>query len=249
MVKKISKIVLMFCAFSCNNPVKDTVIIGHRGAMGHVTENTIPSIKKAIELGVDGIEIDVFKCASGEIVVFHDKKLNRLTNSSGLIEKLTIDSIKNIKVNEKYRIPELKEVIGIIPPKIFLNIELKGKGTAKKVNEILLKFSSQNGIGMDSYIISSFDWEELKILRSRNSFIKIAVLSDNSLENALIFASQINAFAINPNHKLLDAKAVNKIKSKGFKVYPYTVNENKIIQKMKDFNVDGIITDFPERIN
>ena len=98
--------ILIVSIFSCNKVNKDPLVIGHRGAMGHVTENTIPSINKAIELGVDGIEIDVFKCRSGEIVVFHDKKMDRLTNSSGYIEELTIDSIRNIRVNNNYFIPE-----------------------------------------------------------------------------------------------------------------------------------------------
>ena len=105
---------------SCSSPNKNPLIVGHRGAMGHVTENTIPSIKKAVELGVDGIEIDVFKCKSGEIVVFHDKKLDRLTNSSGYIEDLSYDSINKIKVMGEYRIPELIEVINILPNEIFL---------------------------------------------------------------------------------------------------------------------------------
>ena len=68
--------------------LKDTILnIGHRGAKGHVAENTVASIKKAIELGADGIEIDVFRCLSGEIVVFHDKTLDKLTNGSGYIEE------------------------------------------------------------------------------------------------------------------------------------------------------------------
>ena len=240
---------LIFCIVSCNNLDRDTTVIGHRGAMGHVTENTIPSINKAIELGVDGIEIDVFKCRSGEIVVFHDKKIDRLTSSSGYIEEFTIDSIRKIKVNNNYDIPELKDVLKIIPKNIFLNIELKGDNTAKKVNEILLKFSENNSRNIDNYIVSSFDWKELEVLRSVNNQIKLAVLCDKSINDALNIASKIKAYAINPSHKLLDHKIVKNIQSKGLKVYPYTVNEKITIKKMKKFNVDGIITDFPERIN
>ena len=241
--------ILIVSIFSCNKVNKDPLVIGHRGAMGHVTENTIPSINKAIELGVDGIEIDVFKCRSGEIVVFHDKKMDRLTNSSGYIEELTIDSIRNIKVNNNYVIPQLIDVLKIIPKNIFLNIELKGDNTAKKVNEILLKFSANNSRNIDNYFVSSFNWKELEVLRSINNQIKLAVLCDKSINDALNMASKIKAYAINPSHKLLDHKIVKNIQSKGLKVYPYTVNEKTTIKKMKEFNVDGIITDFPERIN
>ena len=70
--------------------------IGHRGARGYIAENTLESIQKALDLNVDGIEIDVFRCASGEIVVFHDKKLKRLTGHNGLIEETTFEELKNI---------------------------------------------------------------------------------------------------------------------------------------------------------
>ena len=91
-------IVMVFTLINCNNPTIP-LIIGHRGAKGHIAENTLESIEKAMELGVDGIEIDIFKCKSGELVVFHDKTLNRLTDAEGLIESLDIDSIRKIKIH------------------------------------------------------------------------------------------------------------------------------------------------------
>ncbi len=217
--------------------------------MGHVTENTIPSIQKAIELGVDGIEIDVFKCKSGEIVLFHDKKLDRLTSIEGFIENIDIDSINKIKIEDQYKIPLLEEVLEIVPENIFLNIELKGKGTAKKVNEILLKKIGKNSSKMKNYIISSFDWDELNILRSINKNIPIAILTSNNIDKAILEGHKIKATSINPNYKLLNKKNIQQIKSKGFKVFPYTINNQSMIEKMKKLKVDGIITDYPERVN
>ena len=247
-MKRIFKLLLILSFFSCSSPNKDPLIIGHRGAMGHVTENTIPSIKKAIELGVDGIEIDVFKCKSGEIVVFHDKKLDRLTNSSGYIEDLSYDSINKIKVMGKYRIPQLIEVIDILPNEIFLNIELKGEETAKKVNEIVTEFINRTESKLDRFIISSFNWNELEKFRLFNSKIPMSVLTDTSPLNAISVAKKLNAVAINPNYKLLNKNTVNEIKKEGLKIFPYTVNSLNDIDKMKTFRVDGIITDYPERI-
>ena len=247
-MKRIFKVLLIVSFFSCSSPNKDPLIIGHRGAMGHVTENTIPSIKKAIELGVDGIEIDVFKCKSGEIVVFHDKKLDRLTNSSGYIEDLSYDSINKIKVMGKYRIPQLIEVIDILPNEIFLNIELKGEETAKKVNEIVTEFINRTESKLDRFIISSFNWNELEKFRLFNSKIPMSVLTDTSPLNAISVAKKLNAVAINPNYKLLNKNTVNEIKKEGLKIFPYTVNSLNDIDKMKTFRVDGIITDYPERI-
>ena len=96
------------------------LVIGHRGASGYVTENTLESIQKALDLNVDGIEIDVQRCASGEIVVFHDKELDRLTNHKGLIEKTNFDELSTILIKEKYKIPTLEEVLKLIDGKILL---------------------------------------------------------------------------------------------------------------------------------
>ena len=81
---------------SCVTKNTDVLVIGHRGARGHVAENTLASIEKAMELGVDGVEIDVFRCATGELVVFHDKTLEKLTDGLGYIEQMTLDSIKQM---------------------------------------------------------------------------------------------------------------------------------------------------------
>ena len=82
--------------------------IGHRGAKGYVAENTIASIQKALDFGVDGIEIDVHLCATGELVVFHDFTLDRMTNGTGEVSKLSLSELKQLKVADKFQIPTLK---------------------------------------------------------------------------------------------------------------------------------------------
>ena len=227
------------------------MIIGHRGAMGHVAENTIPSIKKAMELGVDGIEIDVFRCKTGELVVFHDEKLDRLTNASGLIESLELDSIKKITVLDQYRIPTLEDVLILIDGQVKLNIELKGQGTASPTNDIINQYINKEGWTNDKFIISSFKWDELEKIRSLNSLIPIAVLVNTRVNpiEALPFARKVKAIAINPNFKDLNQENIKEIQSNGFKVFPYTINELDDIERMIKLGVDAIITDYPERVN
>ena len=133
---------IVLSSISCNNQYRP-LNMGHRGAKGHIAENTLPSISKAIELGVDGIEIDIFVCKSGELVVFHDKKLDRLTNSNGYIESLEYDSIRKISVLGEHKIPTLNEVLELIDGKVFLNIELKGSGTAEPTHKLLTPLLKQ----------------------------------------------------------------------------------------------------------
>ena len=246
-MKKICVLLFIVMLSSCKN--KDILNIGHRGAKGHIAENTLESIQKAINLGVDGVEIDVFRCASGEIVVFHDKKLDRLTNSTGFIEEMTIDALNNVLVEGKYKIPTLEEVLTLIDGNILLNVELKGKNTAKKTALILEKFVSNTKWESNQLIVSSFDWDELIIFKNENTDIPIGILNDkNTLNEVLDIAIKLDAVAIHPNFSSLNQEIVNTIHDSGFKIYSWTINAPEEIDKAITFGIDGIITDFPDRI-
>ena len=240
-------LMIVLSSISCNNQYRP-LNIGHRGAKGHIAENTLPSISKAIELGVDGIEIDIFVCKSGELVVFHDKKLDRLTNSHGYIESLEYDSIRKISVLGEHKIPTLNEVLELIDGKVFLNIELKGSGTAEPTHKLLATILKQKKWKPDQFIISSFNWEELEIFYGLNKKVPIAILTGSDPLDAIPIAKRLNALAINPNFRALNIKNVKKIQEEGYRVFPYTINEPTDIQKILALEVDGIITDFPERV-
>ena len=240
---------LMVLFFSIGINGQETILnIGHRGAMGHEPENTLASIKKAIDLGADGFEIDVFKCLSGEIVLFHDKHLDKLTNGEGLVENKSLTDLKKLSVlGTENKIPTLEEVLNIINKQIFLNIELKGKNTAKASLELVEKFINQKKISSQNILFSSFNWNELEKLRELNSDIKIALITENDPLLAIETAKKLKAFAINPNYKDLSKKNIKIIHNNDFKIYTWTVNNKKDISKMKLLKVDGIITDFPDR--
>ena len=233
---------------SCSN--HNTLSIGHRGAKGYVAENTYESISKAIQLGVDGIEIDVFKCASGELVLFHDKDLKELTGESGLIENLTIKELEQFLVLGKYKIPTLKDVLTRIEKPLFVNIELKGLNTAQATSKIIADISRSTSWSLEHFIVSSFNWDELELFRSidKNTSVGVLVSKSMSINEAIEFGKKINAQAIHPNFKLLNDKTVKKIKNNGFKIYTWTVNNEDDINFMKKLKVDGIISDYPDRI-
>ena len=218
--------------------------------MGHVLENTIESVQKAIELNVDGIEIDVFKSKTGELVVYHDPFLSRLSNSNAFIEQISLDSIKKVELIGGYFIPTLTEIVDIIPEKIFLNIELKGQDTSFETNKIITNYLKTYNFPVSKFIISSFRWDELKKIRSINKDIPIAILVDSlhKIDDAIKLAKQINAVALNPNKNFITKEIVNKIQSNNIKVYPYTINTPRNIRRIRSMGVDAIITDYPERI-
>ena len=225
------------------------LVIGHRGAMGYVAENTIPSIEKAIELGVDGIEIDIFKCASGELVVFHDVMLDKLTDLTGKIEEKSLDSLKKAKVLGAYQIPTLNEVMNLIDGRLILNIELKGSETAIPTNDLLRDYFKKSSWNPSKIIISSFKWDELNLFYNLNKEVPIAVLTDGDPLAALPFAKKVKAYAINPKYSLLTKTNSKIIKDEGIKLFPWTVNELDDIKFMISLGVDGIITNFPDRVS
>lgn len=225
-----------------------TLNIGHRGAKGHIIENTLESIQKAIDLGVDGIELDVHLCRSGELVVFHDFTLDRVTNGSGEISKLSLSDLKKIKVTGGYQIPTLIEVLDLINKKCIVNIELKGLGTAIETCKVVTQYVKNKGWKYDDFIVSSFQKKLIQAVFEYTKIISIGVLTEVDLEDAFQFAKLIKAKAIHPDYTLLTKEHVERIQKEGYKVYTWTVNTVEAIERMKTYGVDGIITDFPERL-
>lgn len=238
---------VVFLFYSCEMAQKKPLVIGHRGAMGYETENTMASIQKAMDLGVDMIEIDVFKIKSGEIVVFHDERLDRLGNASGNIEDYYIVDLRQVILDGNHRIPMLQDVLKLIDNKVALNIELKGDNTADRVNHITDYYIRERGWSAENFVISSFKWNELRRIRELNPNMAIAVLTEEDPLKAIDVAKELNAVAINPWFKTLTAENVQQIHDEGFKVYTYTVNEAEDITNVTSLGVDGIFTNYPDR--
>ncbi len=222
--------------------------IGHRGAAAYIAENTIESMEKALEMGVDGIEIDVHLCASGELVVFHDLTLDRMTNGSGEISSWTLDELKVLRVGDKYRIPTLIEVLDIINARCILNIELKGVGTATKTCEIIKSYIKKRNYSYNHFIVSSFQYKELQDVYQIDESIPLGVLTKASMEEAIDFGNTVKAQYIHPNTAIISEKIVREAHELGYKVIAWTANMNDTIARMKRYGVDGIISDKPDRL-
>lgn len=223
--------------------------IGHRGAKGHLAENTLESIQKALEIGVDAIEIDVHKCASGELWVIHDFTLDRTTDGSGEIAKRPAEVIKKLRIEGRYKIPLLTEVLDLIEGKCMINIELKGLNTAEPVCKIVKDKIKSGSWQYSDFIISSFQKNELFETRKLDSEIPIAVLSKASVPEAIELGKKLKAVAIHPSLGIITRDITKLSQEAGFKVNVWTVNEREDIRRMIDFGVNGIISDYPNRLH
>ncbi len=228
--------------------MKKLLKIGHRGAKAHVAENTLESISKALEFKVDAIELDVHRCKTGELVVIHDFTLDRTTDGTGEVARKSWKKLESLSIEGKYKIPLLTEVLDLIEGKCSINIELKGTNTAEATCKIIQKYISEKGWKYSDFIVSSFQTNELFMVRKLDDHIPIGVLSKASMMQAIELGKQLNAAAIHPSIGIITKKNVVAAHEEGFKVNVWTVNEPEEIERMIHFGVDGIISDYPDRL-
>lgn len=222
--------------------------IGHRGARGYEAENTLSSFQKAIDLQVDAIELDVHLSSDGELMVIHDETIDRTTNGKGELKKFTRAELQHFSIEGNNKIPTLQEVFDLVDRRCFINIELKTFETAAKVVQLIEKYIREKNWEYTDFLVSSFNWDALEEVNFVNPKIQIAVLTETDLDKALAFAKIIQAKSINPDFQLLNKENTKKLQENGFDVYPWTVNETADIKRIQSFNVNGIISDFPDRI-
>lgn len=222
--------------------------IGHRGASGYEPENTLRSFKRAIELGADMIELDVHVCKSGELVVIHNEKADKTTDGVGYIANKTFKELRKLDAGKGEKIPTLSEVLNLVNKKVKVNIELKGKNTARPVFELIENYIKEKDWSYEDFLVSSFNQHELLEFNKLNSKIKIGVLNIGILIDFAKFAEKVNAYSINPSMDFIDQDLVDDAHKRNMKVFVWTVNDQDDIQKIKALGVDGIFSDYPDRL-
>lgn len=218
--------------------------IGHRGARGHEPENTLRSVRRALELGAHGIEIDV-RMADGEIVVIHDGTLDRTTDGSGAVSRKSLAQLRALDAGQGERIPTLSEVFETVDRRAFVNVELKGRRTAGPVSALIAEFVEQRGWSYEDFVVSSFSRAELRAIADPR--IPIALLLARPTRLYPLSARRVRASAVNPALRYVTRQFVEDAHRRGLRVFVYTVNEPADIARMREWGVDGVFTDYPER--
>ena len=215
------------------------IIMGHRGAAALEPENTLLSIKKAMEIGVDAVEIDVHLSRDKEIVVIHDLTLDRTTDGTGLVSNYTLSELKKYDAGKGEAIPTLQEVMELTDKKVKLVIELKQKGTERIVVEQIKK----NGFEDNVYVISF--WHRLvKNIKETDKNIKTGVLLVGCPVNTSI-ADQISADALFMKYTFVDTEIVELSHKNGLKVFIWNIDDPFLIKPFADIGVDGIGSNNP----
>ena len=226
-------------------------IFAHRGFSGLYPENTMLSFSKALEFGVDGIELDVHLSKDGEVMVNHDEYLKRTTGKSGMILDYTRSELEKITVNgvEGATIPSLEEYFDGIGRYTITNIELKTAplyypDIEEKTYNLIKRFSLE-----DRVIISSFNWLSVLNMKRIAPELEYALLfTEMKLCNQGILFDAMGIKYYHVDKDLLDQTLVDDMHRSHVMINAWTVNEEDDIKRAIELGIDGIITNFPDRV-
>ena len=224
------------------------LIIGHRGAAGLAPENTLAGFARAVELGVDGVELDAH-VAGSEVVVIHDERVDRTTNGAGLVRELTFAQLRELDAGNGQTIPTLAEVLDLVPNNMMVNIELKGAGTAEPVAAIVGDLAvGLEATDLPALLVSSFDHGELRRFHEIQPNVRCAPLADrwgHCLEST---ARALDAWSVNLSLRVATEAHVKAVRSWGRRCLVFTVNEPDTAQALSAMGVTGVFTDYPDRV-
>lgn len=230
------------------------IIFGHRGASGYAPENTISAFRMAQKMGSHGLEFDVQLTKDGVPVVIHDETLDRTTDLKGQVSTYNWKQIQKADAGSWLdtrwsgeHIPSLEEVLREFSD-LLLNIELKNSivtypGLEEKVLTLIRKYCQ-----IDNVIVSSFNHQSLLKVKKLEPLIKTGILYEEEPTDAVHYSLQLGANAVHPDFRLLTKEKTAAFHERGLFVNTWTVNERVDVEKMIRIGVDGIITNYPDRV-
>jgi len=217
--------------------------IGHRGAAGHAPENTLAAVRQGIELGVDFVEIDVRRTTDGVLVALHDATVNRTTNGRGRVEALSLGEVRKLDAGNGERIPTVEEVLQMAGGRTGLMLELKVDGLAHLTVQTVQK------VQLDTPVIyASFLHKELTHVRAVETEAALMVLFDRLPRTPVPYAMQYQPVYVGLRHDRATRPLVEAFHRENVKVWVYTANSLTDIARAISIGVDGVISNFPERI-
>ncbi len=234
--------------------------IAHRGASSLAPENTMAAFYKAIEVGAQGIELDVQLSKDGIPVIIHDEILQRTTSGTGFVKGYTLAELKQLDAGTSFstefageRIPTLEEALQLAQKyNLFLNVELKNgvvlyPGIEQIVADMIRTYRYEANT-----IVSSFNHYSLLEMKKIAPQIKTGVLYMSALVDPWKYAAKLGAQALHPFYITLinqSEEQIQRLRDSGLMINPFTVDQEAEMLALIRMGVDGIITNFPQRLN
>ena len=231
-----------------------TLNFAHRGFTVSAPENSLAAFEAAVEIGVDGIELDARVCKSGELIVFHDPTLKRMTDGRGFIKNKILAELRDLRLksadgSSSERIPCLSEVLDYCKGKTLLNIEIKTNGLPKdQIEARLVKMVKEHRVE-EQTIISSFNPVVIRRIKKLDPDLLTGYLID---KNFTVRKSEVpltkfsGARAVHLEQSLVKEKLIARMKRLGYFCVVWSVNDPKIMRRFVAMGVHAIISDKPD---
>jgi len=224
------------------------IVLGHRGACGYEPENTLLSFKKALEIGVDMIEFDVRKTVDDKLVIMHDAAVDRTTDGTGLLADMTFSQLRKLDAGKGQKIPTLQEVFDLVDRKVCVDIEIKEAESVSELVLIIDRYINEKGWSYDDFLVSSFDLSALQNFQKLAPAIQLMPIFSRLPVDWLGVTKNLPANIMAISYKSISKKIIVDAHQNDISVIVYTVNDPKKIFQMIKLGVDGICSDYPDRV-
>ncbi len=208
-------------------------------------ENSLAAVSRALDAGVDAIEIDIYQ-VEGELLVTHDRRLGRVVSGQGIITELPLAYLREQRLENGEALPTLRAVLELVGERALLNIEIKGANCVTALKEHLAAYTSEYNIGVEHYIISSFDHRQLFQCLQLLPEIKRAVLIEGIPLDYAQCCDPLEAYAFNTHLSFITRDLLSDARKRGLKNWVYTVNNQDDWAWLQGLGVDGVFTDKPD---
>ncbi|HEU0027210.1 MAG TPA: glycerophosphodiester phosphodiesterase family protein [Ktedonobacterales bacterium] len=239
----------------------DPICYGHRGARGHAPENTLLAFDLAFDLGAEGIECDAQLSADGRVVIIHDNTVNRTTNGRGLVSAMTLEELRSLDAGRLLRLPQriptLEETLALVRRRGgLLNLELKADSDDEAVAVAEAVAPILNALPPDDQLragllLSSFNLPAVTRMRALAPWARTAALYGGrawTRATMIETALKLGVQAIHPHPRILTEDTAHAAHEEGLRVNVWTANRLTTIRQLIAWGVDGVFSDFPERV-
>lgn len=228
--------------------LKLPIVFAHRGANSFAPENSISAFAKAIDMGCDGIELDVRLCTSGEVVVFHDRSTARMTGHRGSIQKMTFSEIKQLILGNIdstiEKIPTLDQILELARKKVLINIDIKKDPFSKnRLEEKIIEILKRHGL-KDNIILSSFNPFVLKKIAGLYPGLHSGFIFRN--RSSMMFLNGQPVQSLHARYRILDKNYIYNLTQRAGEIYAWTIDEAKGMLEQIQIGIHGIISNKPE---
>ncbi|PSJ46336.1 glycerophosphoryl diester phosphodiesterase [Zobellella endophytica] len=232
------------------------ILCGHRGVASLAPENTLAGLRKAAELGLSWVEIDVQLTRDQKVVVIHDEKVNRCSDGKGKLRKYEWDELRKLDAGswfdpafEQERIPRLRDYLALARELgIKVNVELKvyDKDDAGRLCRRLSKLIDKHGFDKGSLLLSSFDPDCLRYLQVLQPQVPRGLLVEHVPDDWQQQLERLECAALHCNYRYLSREQAEAVKATGYRLHCYTANHPDKVKDFPAWGVDMIFTDKPQ---